>query len=55
MDQFISSCAVDGSVLLIDCREPFPTEVVPLNDPSVSLVVCNSNVSHNLGGKIFYS
>lgn len=49
MDQFISSCGTKGNVLKIDCRTYEPT-AVPLNDPSVSLVVCNSNVKHELVG-----
>ena len=33
-------------------REPYPTEPVPLSDPSVVVLVVNSNVRHELvGGK----
>ena len=49
MDQFISSCGVRGNLLLIDCRAN-KGELVPLSDPSVSLVVCNSNKKHQLSG-----
>ena len=42
MDQFISSCAVKGNLLLIDCRAN-KGELVPMADPSVSIIVCNSN------------
>ena len=49
MDQFISSCGVKGNLLLIDCRAN-QGELVPLNDPSVSIVVCNSNKKHELSG-----
>jgi len=48
MDQFISSCGVEKMALKIDCRtqsfEPCP---IP---SSVSIVVCNSNVKHELTG-----
>ena len=50
MDQFISACGVAGHVLLIDCRPPFATQLVPLADPDVTLVVANSNVKHTLSG-----
>lgn len=49
MDQFISSCAVKGSLLLIDCRVN-KGELVPMDDPSVSIIVCNSNKKHQLTG-----
>ena len=49
MDQFISSCGVRGNLLLIDCRAN-KGELVPLSDPSVSIVVCNSNKKHQLSG-----
>ena len=49
MDQFISSCAVKGSLLLIDCRAN-KGELVPMGDPSVSIIVCNSNKKHQLTG-----
>lgn len=49
MDQFISSCAVKGSLLLIDCRAN-KGELVPMDDLSVSIIVCNSNKKHQLTG-----
>ena len=49
MDQFISSCAVKGNLLLIDCRAN-KGELVPMADPSVSIIVCNSNKKHQLTG-----
>ena len=49
MDQFISSCGVKGNLLLIDCRAN-QGELVPMDDPSVSLIVCNSNKKHKLTG-----
>ena len=49
MDQFISSCGVRGNLLLIDCRAN-KGELVPMNDPSVSIIVCNSNKKHQLTG-----
>jgi galactokinase len=50
MDQFISACGREGHALLIDCRPPFATEHVPLNNPKFTLVVANSNVKHSLSG-----
>jgi galactokinase len=49
MDQFISSCGVQGCALLIDCRSRATTEV-KLSDPRLKIVVCNSNVKHTLSG-----
>lgn len=49
MDQFISSCGVKGNLLMIDCRAN-KGELVPMDDPSVSLIVCNSNKKHKLTG-----
>ncbi len=49
MDQFISSCGKKDHALLIDCRSK-ETELVPLVDPEVSIVICNSNCKHSLTG-----
>ncbi|XP_045624148.1 galactokinase [Procambarus clarkii] len=49
MDQFISTMAREGYALLIDCRS-LESTLVPLNDPSVSFVIINSNVRHTLSG-----
>ena len=45
MDQFISSCGMKGNLLMIDCRVN-KGELVPMDDPSVSIIVCNSNKKH---------
>jgi len=46
MDQLISCCGLRGHLLLIDCRS---LEMRPVRlDPSVSLVVCNTMVHHEL-------
>ncbi len=50
MDQFVAACGQEGHALLIDCRRPFPTEHVPLDDPTLALLVANSNVKHKLSG-----
>merc|ERR550514_1955232 len=50
MDQFISACGEEGAALLIDCRAPYATQQVPLSDPSLALLVANSNVKHSLSG-----
>lgn len=49
MDQLISSRAVRGHALLIDCRS-FNAIPIPLDHPDVSLVVTNSRVTHELSG-----
>jgi len=48
MDQFISSLAQKDHVMLLDCRSFQPT-LVPFTDPSVALLVVNSNLPHGLG------
>jgi galactokinase len=48
MDQFISVLGREGHLLLLDCRTR-KTELVPMSDPSVSLLVVNTNVKHELG------
>lgn len=49
MDQFISAMGVEGHALLIDCRSYVPTPV-PLADPSLAIVIVNSNETHELVG-----
>ena len=49
MDQFISVMARPGQALLIDCRE-LTGRSVPLSDPSVAVLITNSNVKHQLTG-----
>ena len=48
MDQFISALGREGHLLLLDCRTR-KTELVPMSDPSVALIVVNTNVKHKLG------
>ncbi|MGA9779453.1 MAG: galactokinase [Limisphaerales bacterium] len=48
MDQFISVMGRENHLLLLDCRSR-QTELVPMNDPSVALLVVNTNVRHELG------
>ena len=48
MDQFISVMGRENHLLLLDCRSR-QTELVPMNDPSVSLLIVNTNVRHELG------
>jgi len=48
MDQFISTLGQEGHLLLLDCRTR-KTELVPMSDPSVALLVVNTNVKHELG------
>ena len=49
MDQFISVMGCENHLLLIDCRSR-KTELVPMNDPSVALLIVNTNVKHELSG-----
>jgi galactokinase len=49
MDQFISALGREGHLLLLDCRTR-KTELVPMGDPSVELLVINTNVRHELIG-----
>ena len=49
MDQFISALGREGHLLLLDCRTR-ETELVPMNDPSVALLIINTNVKHELSG-----
>src|SRR5215471_9037981 len=49
MDQFISALGREGHLLLLDCRTR-QTELVPMNDPSVALLIINTNVKHELSG-----
>jgi len=48
MDQFISALGREGHLLLLDCRTR-KTQLVPMSDPSVALLVVNTNVKHELG------
>jgi len=49
MDQFISVMGQQGHALLIDCRS-MEGRLVPLSDPTVAVLVTNSNVKHELTG-----
>jgi galactokinase len=48
MDQFISVMGKENNLLLLDCRSR-KAELVPMNDPSVALLIVNTNVKHELG------
>lgn len=49
MDQFISAMGRKDHLLLLDCRS-HATQLVPLRDPAVSVLIINSNVKHELTG-----
>jgi galactokinase len=49
MDQFISIMGRENQVLLLDCRSRKP-ELVPMSDPSVTVLIVNTNVRHKLTG-----
>ncbi|XP_038227154.1 galactokinase [Dermochelys coriacea] len=49
MDQFISVMGKKGHALLIDCRS-LETFLLPLPDPSVAVLLTDSNVRHTLTG-----
>lgn len=48
MDQFISTLGQKDHLLLLDCRS-HEREQIRFADPSVSVLIINSNVKHNLG------
>jgi galactokinase len=47
MDQFISVMGRENHLLLLDCRSR-TTEQVPVSDPTIELLISNSNVKHEL-------
>ncbi|HEX8267489.1 MAG TPA: galactokinase [Pyrinomonadaceae bacterium] len=47
MDQFVSANAEAGHALLLDCRS-LEFENVPLSTEDVAVVICNTNVKHEL-------
>jgi galactokinase len=49
MDQFISVMGRQNHLLLLDCRS-HKTELVPMSDAAVSLMIINTNVRHELTG-----
>ncbi len=49
MDQFTSIMAKEGHLLLLDCRSR-TTDLVPLANPELSVLIINSNVKHELSG-----
>jgi galactokinase len=49
MDQFVSVMGRANHLLLLDCRSR-KTELVPMSDASVSLMIINTNVKHELTG-----
>lgn len=49
MDQFVSTLGRKDHLLLLDCRSR-KTDLVPMTDPSVSVLITNTNVKHQLTG-----
>jgi galactokinase len=49
MDQYISAMGQPGHALLIDCMSNEARQV-PLDDPSVAVLIANTNVKHELTG-----
>lgn len=49
MDQFISTLGVKDHAMLLDCRSLVP-KMIPLLDPSIVVLITNSNVKHSLTG-----
>jgi galactokinase len=47
MDQFASTFGKKDQLILIDCRSCEP-QLVPFSDPTLSIIVANTNVSHDL-------
>ncbi|MGI9429359.1 MAG: galactokinase [Bythopirellula sp.] len=49
MDQFSSVLCQEGHLMLLDCRSQ-ETKMVPLADPTIEVLIINSNVKHELTG-----
>ncbi|MFV2069687.1 MAG: galactokinase [Pirellulales bacterium] len=49
MDQFSSIMAQPDRLMLLDCRS-LKADMVPFNDPNVTVLIINSNVRHELAG-----
>jgi galactokinase len=49
MDQFVSVMGRLNHLLLLDCRTR-TTELVPVSDPAISVLITNTNVRHELAG-----
>eukprot|EP01134_Creolimax_fragrantissima_P001616 CFRG1616T1 len=49
MDQTIAVMGRKNNLLLLDC-ESMKTRYICMNNPDVSFVICNSNVTHSLSG-----
>lgn len=49
MDQFISVMGQEDHLLLLDCRSR-ATELVPMTDPSVAVLIINTNLRHKHAG-----
>jgi galactokinase len=49
MDQFISVLGRENRILLLDCRSR-KTDLVPMADPAVAVLIVNTNVKHELTG-----
>lgn len=49
MDQFIALMGKEDHALLIDCRS-LTSELVPLLDPNIVVLIANTNVKHELTG-----
>jgi galactokinase len=52
MDQLTATLGEAAGALLIDCRAE-TTRLVPLGDPEVCVLVCNTNVRHALGDSAY--
>ena len=52
MDQFISATGRAGEALLLDCRSLQPTWL-PLSDPSIAVLIINTNVKHELSSSAY--
>jgi galactokinase len=52
MDQFVSTLGRKDHLLLLDCRSNEPTWV-PLSDPSVAVLIINTNVKHELANSAY--
>ncbi|MCL2711074.1 MAG: galactokinase [Planctomycetaceae bacterium] len=49
MDQLIAVLGQSGHAMLLDCRSKQP-QMIPMDDPNVSVLIVNTNVKHQLTG-----
>lgn len=54
MDQFVSMMGKEGHALFIDCRA-LTSNLIPFNEPTIKVLVADSNIRHELEGSEYAS